>query len=232
MKHIQLYENFSNENPFPFSITVKPTQEYKNRLVEMKNSDGKPAFLSLGQEFTLCINESLDDEYNYDNAKNNPDTIFVKFTPEGEGKFSEQYIEPTTNNHRDVFVYYGSWQPLWPDSSKGLEMKDNYFYLLFKLYDPEYREKNKNYKGYPPATLYFIKYNKEAGEIIIYSLYAQGGDDKIQDMFQANYSYEFEGNKLNLQLNTYCRFNKDGKERVVDVGSTDHCGYFEVVDII
>jgi hypothetical protein len=176
------------------------------------------------------INESLDDEYNYDNAKNNPETIFVKFTPKGEGKFNEQYNIPI--GYTNTFYYYDSWQKLYPDSSKGLKMMDGYFYLLFKLYDPEYREKNKNYKGYPPATLYFIKYNKEAGEIIMYSLYSQGGDDKIQDKFISGHYYELERNELNLQLNTYCRFNKDGKERVVDVGSTDHRGYFEVVDII
>jgi len=170
-----------------------------------------------------------EDEYNYDNTKNNPDTIFVKFTFGGLTRFYKQYIKPTTDYYRDTFVYYGSWPELDPESSKGLEMKDNYFYLLFKLYNPEDSEKNNNYnkQGYPPATLYFIKYNKEAGEINIYSLNA---DDKIQQNFQANYSYEFVGNRLNADWNTYCRFNKNGKERVVDIGSTDHRGYFKIVD--
>lgn len=55
MKYLKLFENFSNENKYPFSITVKPTAEFEKSLKEMKNSDGKPTFLT-GSEFTLKRN--------------------------------------------------------------------------------------------------------------------------------------------------------------------------------
>jgi hypothetical protein len=46
MKYIKLFENFADEdNKFPFSITVKPTEAFKRSLNEMKNADGKPSFL-------------------------------------------------------------------------------------------------------------------------------------------------------------------------------------------
>ena len=58
MKYLRLFENFADEdNKFPFSITVKPTEEFKRSLNEMKNADGKPSFLALGSsEITLKRN--------------------------------------------------------------------------------------------------------------------------------------------------------------------------------
>ena len=58
MKYLKLFENFTDkDNKFPFSITVKPTEEFKRSLNEMKNADGKPSFLSLGSsEITLKRN--------------------------------------------------------------------------------------------------------------------------------------------------------------------------------
>jgi len=54
---IESFEAFTNENEpvAPFSITVKPTDKFEGCLKEIKNSDGKPAFLT-GSEFTLTRN--------------------------------------------------------------------------------------------------------------------------------------------------------------------------------
>lgn len=86
MRHIQLYENFSNENPYPFSITVKPTQKYKNHLEETKNSDGKPAFLSFGQEFTLWNNNDPNKENRRYNLVKVATTPFEVTTTQFDGK--------------------------------------------------------------------------------------------------------------------------------------------------
>ena len=57
MKYLKLFENFTDEdNKDPFSITVKPTEAFKRSLNEIKNADGKPAFLAVGSEFTLKNN--------------------------------------------------------------------------------------------------------------------------------------------------------------------------------
>lgn len=56
MKYMKLFENFADEdNKFPFSITVKPTEAFKRSLNEMKNADGKPSFLG-SSEITLKRN--------------------------------------------------------------------------------------------------------------------------------------------------------------------------------
>lgn len=52
MKYLKLFENFSNESEHPFSITVVPTEKFKRKLQDMKNSDGEPTFLT-GNEFRL-----------------------------------------------------------------------------------------------------------------------------------------------------------------------------------
>jgi hypothetical protein len=86
MRHIKIWENFSNENPYPLSITVKPTQEYKNRLAEIKNSDGKPTFLA-GQEFTLWNNNDRMDGDNWTfNIVKVATTPFEIGTTEFDGK--------------------------------------------------------------------------------------------------------------------------------------------------
>ena len=179
------------------------------------------------------IKESMDDEYNYENAKDNPNTIVIKFTPDGYRKFWNQYIESTGEYTRGLgqnWVYFNNWEDLEEKfSSEGLEMIDGKYYPLFKNYDPEdikkFREKGK--EGYPPATFYFIKYNKEAGEISIYSSYGSKYQGRFEN--ESYSSYINEGD--DLQYNTYCRFEKDGKPRVVDIGSRDDRDYFEVVDI-
>ncbi len=165
-----------------------------------------------------------------DNPKNNPDTIFVKFTSEGYDKFYEDYL--LFDYYRDTFAFYPSWEDLAKDyEPKGLKMMDGYFYLLCKVYEPEDLEKHKKSRkeGYPPATLYFITYDKKSGEINIYSLYA---DNSIQQRLKVNHSYKFEGNKLDARGLQHFIFKKDGEERVVDIGSTDQGGYFKVLDII
>ena len=56
MKYLKLFENFSEESEHPFSITVVPTEQFKRKLQDMKNSDGKPTFLT-GNEFRLVRNK-------------------------------------------------------------------------------------------------------------------------------------------------------------------------------
>lgn len=56
MKYLRLFENFSEESEHPFSITVVPTEQFKRKLQDMKNSDGKPTFLT-GNEFRLVRNK-------------------------------------------------------------------------------------------------------------------------------------------------------------------------------
>ena len=83
------------------------------------------------------------DEYNYDNAKNNPDKIVIKFNDAGYDKFWNQYIKPTDDSTRglgDNWVYFDSWGDLerpggTHHDAKGLEMTDGEYYLLFKTYD-------------------------------------------------------------------------------------------------
>lgn len=88
MRHIKIWENFSNENPYPFSITVKPTQEYKNRLAEIKNSEGKPTFLSFlnNQEFTLWNNNDPNKENRRYNLVKVATTPFEMTTTVIDGK--------------------------------------------------------------------------------------------------------------------------------------------------
>lgn len=175
------------------------------------------------------------DEYNYDNAKNNPDRIVVKFAPGGFDKFWNQYIKSTGPSYSrstgNNWHYFRSWGDLEQKfSAKGLEMESGVYYLLFKNYDPkdlsDWRSKGgHNTDTYPPATFYFLKYNKEAGEIGIYDVYGT----EYQDI-QANEEYHSNQLKGNIR-NNYCRIEKDGKARVADVGSIDHRGYFEIISI-
>ena len=157
-------------------------------------------------------------EYNYENTKNNPDKIVVKFTQSGYDKFWDNYIKSTDN-----WFYFGSWIDLASTSSlshkeaKGLEMKHGEYYLLFKIknYDPKEIEYYNNY---------FIKYNKEVGEIGIYSSYGT----EYQDIPTNNY---YNTTQLKGEVETYCRLDKGEEARVADVGSIDHRGYFEIVAV-
>jgi hypothetical protein len=55
MKHIKLFENWNDPVNHPREITIRPTQKWKERLKEMKNSEGKPAFAT-SSTFTLWNN--------------------------------------------------------------------------------------------------------------------------------------------------------------------------------
>jgi len=52
MKHIKLFENFSEEEK-PTSITIELTDEFKERMKEQKNSDGDEGFISFGTKKEL-----------------------------------------------------------------------------------------------------------------------------------------------------------------------------------
>ena len=102
MKHLRLFENFADEdNKFPFSITVKPTEEFKRRLNEMKNADGKPSFLA-SNEITLKRNgdrfnlvkvattpfDSSKNEFNGKSVSGKQDDYWLSYDP----KNSEIYV--------------------------------------------------------------------------------------------------------------------------------------------
>jgi hypothetical protein len=55
MKHIKLFENFSEEEK-PTSITIELTDEFKERMKEQKNSDGGEGFISFGTKKELSNN--------------------------------------------------------------------------------------------------------------------------------------------------------------------------------
>jgi hypothetical protein len=164
-------------------------------------------------------------EYNYENTKNNPDKIVVKFTQSGYDKFWDNYIKSTDN-----WFYFGSWIDLASTPSlshteaKGLEMKHGEYYLLFKNYDPKDIEDYRSRRQDIPTNNYFIKYNKEAGEIGIYSSYGT----EYQDIQTNNY---YNTTQLKGEVGIYCRLDKGEEARVADVGSIDHNGYFEIVAV-
>ena len=171
-------------------------------------------------------------EYDFDGAKNNPDRIVVKFAPGGYNKFWDQYVKSTGDYYRGLgenWTYFGSWEDLEEKfSSKGLEMRDGQYYLLYKNYDPK-DIKDWVSKGRPEgklaATFYFLKYSKEAGEIYIVSVYGTE-----YQYVEANKEYTTDKLKGYPQ-STYCRFDKGDVARLVEVGSIDHRGYFEVASV-
>jgi len=176
------------------------------------------------------------DEYNFDNAKNNPDRIVVKFAPGGHDKFWNQYIKSTNPGYYrglgNNWTYFGSWINLAnpgnsPDDAKGLQMRDGVYYLLFKNYDPkdisDWRSGGRR-EGKLPATFYFLKYGKKSGEIGIFSSYGT----EYQGI-KPNDEFCDTNLKGNYQQNTYCRFDKGDTGRLVEPGSVDHIGYFEVL---
>jgi hypothetical protein len=56
LKHIKLFENFTDgDNKYPSSITVKPTDKFKSKLKDIKNSDGISSILA-SNEFNLYRN--------------------------------------------------------------------------------------------------------------------------------------------------------------------------------
>jgi hypothetical protein len=59
MKYLRLFENFTDGDKYPSSITVKPTAEFERQLKNIKNSEGKPSFLALSGEFTLERNGDI-----------------------------------------------------------------------------------------------------------------------------------------------------------------------------
>jgi len=174
------------------------------------------------------IKESLDDEYNYDNAKDNPRTIVVKFTSVGEDEFWDNYIKSNDPSYKrgyaKNFHYFQGW---WDLRDSGLEMRDGWYYALYKLYDPESLKKWEDHgrRGERPQETYFLKYNKEAGEISIWS----SNDYNLDVGFST--SYEFTELKPNSRYHTYCRLEgPNGESRLATTGSRDHRGYFKIVD--
>lgn len=168
-------------------------------------------------------------EYNYENTKNNPDKIVVKFTQSGYDKFWDNYIKSTDTNYKS-WVYFGSWIDLASPGlshteAKGLEMKDGEYYLLFKNYDPKDIEDYRSRRQDIPVKNYFIKYKKEAGEIGIYSSYGTEYQHIEANKYYNNTQLKGE------TVETYCRLDKGEEARVADVGSIDHRGYFEIVAV-
>jgi hypothetical protein len=174
------------------------------------------------------IKESLDDEYNYDNAKGNPSTIVVKFTPGGKGEFWDNYIKSNDPSYKrglgENWHFFGGWEDL---IDSGLEMRDGWYYALYKLYDPRLIKKweDRGRRGDPEQETYFLNYNKDAGEINIWS----SREYNLSVGFFKG--HEFSELKPNSISHTYCRLEgPNGESRLVTTGSRDHRGYFEIVD--
>lgn len=175
------------------------------------------------------FNESIYDEYNYENAKGNPRTIVVKFAPGGEDKFWNQYIKSTDPSYYrglgENWHYFQGWTDLTDD---GLEMMDGWYYALYKLYDPKSIKKwiEGGRRGDPEQETYFLKYNKEAGEITIWSSREYNLD---VGFFKG---HEFSELKTNSISHTYCHLEgPNGESRLATIGSKDNRGYFEVIGI-
>ena len=170
-------------------------------------------------------------EGEYDITKNNPRFISLKFAPGGYDKFWNQYIgkiEQETSNGGWVrtWFFFRSWQDL--EGSKGLQMTDGVYYLLFKKRTPEDLEKwekGGRKEGKLMETYFFLKYGKEAGELGLYQVY---GND--YSYVSPNEQYETDKIKGGPQF-TYIILEKDGQERVVEPGSVGHRGYFEVSEV-
>jgi hypothetical protein len=80
-------------------------------------------------------------------------------------------------------------------------------------------------RGERPQETYFLKYNKEAGEISIWS----SNDYNLDVGFST--SYEFTELKPNYRYHTYCLLEgPNGESRLATTGSRDHRGYFKIVD--
>jgi len=101
---IKSFKTFTNvkESVAPFSITVKPTDEFKGRLKEIKNSDGKPAFLT-GSEFTL---KSNGDRFNLVKVATTPFEV-TKNEFDGKsitGKQDDHWLSYDPEN-KEIFVH-------------------------------------------------------------------------------------------------------------------------------
>ena len=175
-------------------------------------------------------------EGEYDITKNNPTDIRLKFAPGGYDKFNNQYIgkreeQETRSYFTRTWFWFQSWRDLSGEgfSTDGLEMRDGVYYLLFKKRTLEdmkkWEEKLKRKKGKLMETYFFLKYNKEAGELGLYQVY---GNDYSSVSNGSNY----ETDKLKGgPQHTWFLLEKDGQERLVEPGSVGHRGYFEVVGV-
>jgi hypothetical protein len=183
--------------------------------------------------FLNYIIESMDDKYNYDNAKSNPNRILIKFV----STFAKSnFIKNYTASESD-FVYFNYWEDLnhlWNED--GLEMTDGLYYPLYKNIGKEDLVKwiSNGRRGNCRITIYFLNYGKDTGEIAICSYtgtdYNPSIGGNLYNVNALDKNHKILGDS-NFIHHTYCTLEKDGKSRVVEVGSIDHRGYFEVVGV-
>jgi hypothetical protein len=194
---------------------------HMKRIIRLTESD-------LTRIVRRVIKESLDGEYNYDDAKDNPRTIVVKFAQGGKNQFWDQHIKSNEPSYKrglgENWVFFRGWEDL---TDSGLEMRDGWYYALYKLYDPRSIKKweDRGRRGEPEQETYFLNYSKEAGEISIFS-----SMDYSLDVGFAK-RHEFSELNPNSISHTYCRLEgPNGESRLATTGSRDHRGYFKIVD--
>jgi len=102
MKHIKLFENFSEEEK-PTSITIELTDEFKERMKEQKNSDGDEGFISIGTKKELSNNGN---SYNlvkvgtipYDVKRDLQFDFWASYRP----KADEIYVNQSSSTAKDL----------------------------------------------------------------------------------------------------------------------------------
>ena len=102
MKHIKLFENFSEEEK-PTSITIELTDEFKERMKEQKNSDGDEGFISIGTKKELSNNGN---SYNlvkvgtipYDVKRDLQFDFWASYNP----KANEIYVSQSNSTAKDL----------------------------------------------------------------------------------------------------------------------------------
>ena len=140
-----------------------------------------------------------------------PEYITVKFNGDG---FINQYWGGTEGDK--VYQAHGFASNLKNLEGEGhrnygdggLEMRKDYYYPLFKVYDRFDKENSKN------SIWYYIVYNGDEINIVQSSEHSNQGVD-IPNNFNS---------LKNITNNWYCKFDKG-----VIPGARDHRGYFEIV---
>ena len=142
-----------------------------------------------------------------------PEYITVKFNGDG---FINQYWGGTEGDK--VYQAHGFASNLKNLEGEGhrnygdggLEMRKDYYYPLFKVYDRFDKENSKN------SIWYYIVYSGDEINIIQSSEHSDQGID-ISNSFNS---------LKNITHNWYCKFDKG-----VTPGARDHRGYFEIVSV-
>ena len=155
---------------------------------------------------------------NFDIENQNPNTITLSFNGQsGYNKFKDQYWPKLGRDGGPASVVYqangfvanldslkGEGHP--NAGEDGLIMKSGFYYPLFKIHDGRNGEGEWTY----------LSYSKENNEILIIS---------SREHSDIGIKIEREMNKHPQGHQWYTKFDK------IEVGQTDHRGYFKIVEV-